>query len=81
MEAKEYGLIGHWMKKYAPDVRFCLDMGNQLLDGRRHRSNRVTSRLSLISLSGAFAALVAGYSVSLVLFCLEHFVAIARGHI
>lgn len=68
IELNAFGLIEYWMKFHAANPYQCLDSST-------HRNNKQTSRprLSLKNLTGAFAVLVFGYTISLIIFILERF--------
>lgn len=62
MRLHEFGLITKWKRPYEADVSRCISMANQYSK---------EERLALFRMTGAFAVLIAGYFLSLLIFLCE----------
>ncbi|KAI9554683.1 hypothetical protein GHT06_019959 [Daphnia sinensis] len=68
----EFGLILFWDKKLKPDIRPC---SSQVKDYRVVKKKKIQRvRLKLSNLTGAYAVLAVGYSISLLTFLVEKIV-------
>lgn len=68
---RDYGLIEFWTQWYQPDVRQCLVKADKILSRQQHSSDD-PPRLSLKNLTGAFAILIGGTILSLLVFIVEN---------